>query len=512
MSKSCVEFSNISKDFPGIKALDDVSFSVEKGEIHAILGENGAGKSTLMSILFGLYTPNEGKILINGETVQIKNPNDATKLRIGMVHQHFKLVDVFTVTENIILADKSVMLNKNKAKQTVDKLSKMYGLQIDADAKIENITVGMQQRVEILKMLYRDADILIFDEPTAVLTPYEIKEFLNIVNKLKAEGKTIILITHKLAEIKAIADRVTVLRHGKVIDTCDVKSTSTEKMAELMVGKQIVEQLDKMEIDNKKTILKVENVFISDEKKVDKVNGISFTINKGEILGLAGVDGNGQKQLVEAIAGMQQVQKGEIVFDEVDITNKSPRYIAEKGLRYIPEDRHKFGLVLDYDVAENIVLKTYYKPPFSEKGFTKYTPIHDEAGKLIEKYDIRCANGSKSLVRSMSGGNQQKIIIAREIEENPPLIIASQPTRGLDVGAISNIHKYLIDARNSGSAVFLVSYELDEILKLSDRIAVISDGKIVAIGDNTREFTDNIGIYMSGSSSQSLEAGENIEY
>ncbi|NLK96682.1 MAG: ABC transporter ATP-binding protein [Epulopiscium sp.] len=497
-----IEMLNIRKEFPGIVANDNITLQVIPGEIHALLGENGAGKSTLMSILFGLYKPDKGIIKVKGKEVNITNPNVATQLGIGMVHQHFKLVHNFTVTENIILGMEEVRggaIDIKSAAKRIEELSKLYGLKVDPYAKIEDISVGMQQRVEILKMLYRNAEILIFDEPTAVLTPQEVGELMNIMRRLVKEGKSIILITHKLKEIKAIADRCTVIRKGKGIDTVDVAETSTEKMAELMVGRKVSFSVQKAEPVLKDVYLKVENLTVKNSRGLDAVKNVSFEIRGGEILGLAGVDGNGQTELVEAITGLRKVDSGKIILDGQEIQNLDIRQRSESGLGHIPEDRHKHGLVLDFYLEDNMILENYYKEPFSSKGILNRSEIRKYSERLINEFDVRSGQGSKSITRSMSGGNQQKAIIAREIDKSPLVLIVAQPTRGLDVGAIEYIHKRLVEERDKGKAILLFSLELDEILNVSDRIAVMYEGNIVGIVDAKQTNENELGLMMAGS-------------
>jgi general nucleoside transport system ATP-binding protein len=495
--------NNICKQFGTLKANDDVTIQVKKGEIHALLGENGAGKSTLMSVLFGLYQPDSGEIFIKGEKVSISNPNDANKLGIGMVHQHFKLVDAFTALENIVLGAEDTkfgFLTLDKAREKVLELSKLYKLEVKPDELISEISVGMQQRVEILKMLYRDAEILIFDEPTAVLTPQEIDELMNIIRKFAKEGKSIILITHKLNEIKAVADRCTVLRKGKCVGTVDVNKTSTQQMAEMMVGRKVSFTVDKKPKTPGEVILKVENLTVLNKaKNKSLVKHASFEVRAGEIVGLAGIEGNGQTELVHAITGLRPFTEGNISISGIDVTKDSIRDKYEKGLGHIPEDRQKHGLILDYNLAENLILQSYYLPEFQKRGFLKFDNIYLHAKNLIERFDIRSASGAKSSARSMSGGNQQKAIVAREISRDPKLLIAVQPTRGLDVGAIEYIHKQLIRQRDEDKGIFMVSLELDEIMDVSDRILVMYEGEIVAELDPKLTTINELGLYMSGS-------------
>ncbi len=498
-----VEMTGIRKIFPGIVANDNVNFNLKKGEIHALLGENGAGKSTLMSVLFGLYKPEQGEIRINGELCEIDNPNVANKLGIGMVHQHFKLVDNFTVTENIILGREGGSLlrksNMLKAREMVQDISERYGLQVDVDAKIEDISVGMQQRTEILKMLYRKAEIMIFDEPTAVLTPQEITELIKIMRQFADEGKSIILITHKLKEIMQACDRCTVLRRGKYIDTVNISDVNEQMLAEMMVGNEFDFDVKKDKAQPKDTVLKLENVSYTDSKKVKRLKNLNLDLKSGEILAIAGIDGNGQRELVEIITGLMKQDSGKISINGKDISGLNIRERTLSGLSHIPQDRHKHGLVLDFTLAENIVLQTYYMQPYSNKGILNTDEIEKKAEEIIEQFDVRSSSGPKTIARSMSGGNQQKAIVGRELDRNASLVIAAQPTRGLDVGAIAYIHKRLIEARDKGAAVLLVSLELDEVLALADRINVIYEGEIV--GRVAREETDEqeIGLMMSGS-------------
>jgi general nucleoside transport system ATP-binding protein len=496
-----VELVGITKRFPGIVANDSISFKLQKGEIHALLGENGAGKSTLMNIVFGLYQPDEGHIAVNGQPTIIDSPNKAINLGIGMVHQHFKLVQPFTVTENIVLGlepRKGLTIDYKKASQEVRRLSEQYGLQIDPHAVVENISVGMQQRVEIVKTLYRGAEILIFDEPTAVLTPQEIQELLQIMKKLVKEGKSVILITHKLKEIMEIADTVTIIRRGKVIDTVKVSETSTQELAEKMVGRKVSFQVEKKEANPKQPILEVKDVRLKDKQGFNRLDGINFEVRAGEILGIAGVDGNGQTELIEALTGLRRTDSGQITLSSKDITNLTPRQISESGMSHIPEDRHKHGLVLDFTMSENMVLQTYYYPEFNSGGFLNFEAIDQHAEKLIREFDVRTPS-IHNHARSLSGGNQQKAIIAREMDRNPELLIAAQPTRGLDVGAIEFVHKQLIAQRDQGKAVLLISFELDEILNVSDRIAVIYEGQIVGEVLPRETNDQELGLMMAGS-------------
>lgn len=496
-----IEMNHITKKFGAFKANDDITLQVKKGEIHALLGENGAGKSTLMSVLFGLYQPEEGQIKMNGQEVKINNPNDANMLGIGMVHQHFKLVHNFTVLESIVLGHETVknsVLKMEDARKKVMELSEKYKFKIDPDAYISDITVGMQQRVEILKMLYCDNEVLIFDEPTAVLTPQEVNELMKVMLQLVQEGKSIIFITHKLNEIKAVANRCSVLRKGKYIGTIDVAQTSKEEMSEMMVGRKVNFVIDKKEMNPGGPVLEVKNMTIHSKNKKDSVKNVSFSVRKGEILTIAGIDGNGQSELVYGITGLMPIDEGEIFLNQKNITKESIRQKCLDGLAHIPEDRHKDGLVLDYTLQENLVLQTYYTKEFQNRGFLKFDSIRQYAKKLIEQFDIRSAQGEDSMVRGMSGGNQQKAIIARELDRNPEIVIAVQPVRGLDVGAIEYIHKQLIAQRDSGKAVLLVSLELDEVMNVSDRILVMYEGEIVADLNPKNTTVEELGLYMAG--------------
>ncbi|PEI84282.1 ABC transporter ATP-binding protein [Bacillus toyonensis] len=495
-----IEMNNITKVFPGIVANDDITLQVKQGEIHALLGENGAGKSTLMNVLFGLYQPEQGEIKIKGKTVKITNPNIANDLGIGMVHQHFMLVHNFTVTENIILGNELKKKGKiavEEAAKEIQKLSEQYGLAVDPYAKIQDISVGMQQRVEILKTLYRGAEILIFDEPTAVLTPQEIHELIQIMKKLVQEGKSIVLITHKLKEIMEVCDRCTIIRKGKGIGTVDVANTDENKLAELMVGRQVNFKTEKIDAKPKEEVLSIANLVVHDARQLPAVKGLDLTVRAGEIVGIAGIDGNGQSELIEAITGLRKVESGSIAIKGKEITNWPVRKITEEGIGHIPEDRHKHGLVLDFSVRDNIVLQTYYKNPFSKKGILNFSKITEKAKALIEQFDVRTPS-EQTLARALSGGNQQKAIIAREVDRDPDLLIAAQPTRGLDVGAIEFIHKRLIEQRDKGKGVLLLSLELEEILNVSDRIAVIYEGTIVAIVDAKETNEQQLGLLMAG--------------
>ncbi|MBP1919840.1 simple sugar transport system ATP-binding protein [Youngiibacter multivorans] len=497
-----IEMRNITKVFPGIIANDDVTLNLKKGEVHALLGENGAGKSTLMSVLFGLYQAEKGEIRKNGQVVKINNPNDANNLGIGMVHQHFKLVEIFTVLENIILGVEPIrmgFLEESEAREKVVKLSEQYGLKVDPDAVIEKISVGMQQRVEILKMLYRDNEILIFDEPTAVLTPQEIKELLEIMRGFAKEGKSILFITHKLNEIKEVADRCTVLRKGKYIGTVDVKSTSKEELSRMMVGRDIDFSIDKKPSEPGDVVLSVKGVTVpSKTHKNNAVKNVSFDVKRGEIVCLAGIDGNGQTEFVSALTGLEKSTGGTITLGGKDLTKASIRHRSESGMSHIPEDRHKHGLVLDYSLEENLILQRYWQPEFQKSGFLRFDAMRKYAEKLISQYDVRSGQGPVTPARSMSGGNQQKAIIAREIDKKHELLVAVQPTRGLDVGAIEYIHKQLVSTRDAGKGVLLISLELDEVMNVSDRILVMYEGEIVGELDPKNTTVEELGLYMSG--------------
>ena len=497
-----IEMLNITKRFPGIIANDNITLQLRRGEIHALLGENGAGKSTLMSVLFGLYQPEEGTIKKDGKVVSIKNPNDATALGIGMVHQHFKLVECFTVLDNIIMGvepTKMGFLQKKEARRKVMELSERYGLHVDPDAKIEDITVGMQQRTEILKMLYRDNEILIFDEPTAVLTPQEIDELMQIMRNLAAEGKSILFISHKLAEIMAVSDRCTVLRKGKYIGTVNTKDTTAQELSAMMVGRNVNFHVEKEDKEPGKVILKVENMTVASHlHKNNAVKNVSLEVRAGEIVCLAGIDGNGQTEFVYGLTGLEPLVSGKITLNGRDITNAPIRERSVSGVSHIPEDRHKHGLVLDYSLEDNIVLQRYFEPEFTKAGFLRRKNIREYADRLIEQYDIRSGQGPVTIARSMSGGNQQKAIVAREIDRDPQLLIAVQPTRGLDVGAIEYIHKQIVAARDAGKAVLLVSLEMDEVLDVSDRILVMYEGEIVGELNPKKTTAEEMGLYMAG--------------
>ena len=508
MSEYIIEMLNFTKKFPGIIANDNITLQLKKGEIHALLGENGAGKSTLMSVLFGLYQPEEGEIRKNGETVKIRNPNDATALGIGMVHQHFKLVEVFTVLDNIILGTETVkngFLDRNSARKKILELSERYGLAVDPDAKIEDITVGMQQRVEILKMLYRDNEILIFDEPTAVLTPQEITELMQIMKNLSAEGKSILFITHKLNEIMEVSDRCSVLCKGKYIGTVEIKNTTKEELSRMMVGRDVEFTVAKAEAKPGDVVLDVKNLCVA--SKIHKnlaVKNVSLSVHSGEIVCIAGIDGNGQSEFIQGLTGLEKIASSPdgsetvITLCGMDITKKSIREKSKAGMSHIPEDRHKHGLVLDYTLEQNMVLQRYWEPRFETAGFIKKSAVTEYSDSLIGQYDVRSGQGSRTVVRAMSGGNQQKAIIARELDKEHKLLIAVQPTRGLDVGAIEYIHKQIVADRDKGAAVLLVSYELEEVMSLSDRILVMYEGEIVGELNPKATTTEELGLYMAG--------------
>lgn len=506
-----LDMQNITKIFPGVKANDNVNLSIKEGEIHALVGENGAGKTTLMNILYGLYKPDGGEIFYKGKQVKLKEPQDAIDLGIGMVHQHFMLVDPLTVTENIVLGNEprsGLMLDQNKAKKEVESISKKYGLYVDPDAKIQDIPVGMEQRVEIIKTLYRGAELLIFDEPTAVLTPQEITELFEIFRSLKEQGKTIIFITHKLKEVKAISDRITVLRNGKSVDTVITEDVSQEDVAELMVGRQVLLEVEKTEAKPAEKIFEVEDLKVRDNRDIRVVNGVSFSVHKGEIFGIAGVEGNGQTQLIEAITGLRDIESGKVKLRNKDISHYNARQIKREKVAHIPEDRHKHGLIMDFDLKENVILGYHDIAPFSKNGIMQYDKIAKYTQNLIEEFDIRGA-GMQSQAKNLSGGNQQKLIVAREFSHDPEFLIASQPTRGIDVGSIEFIHKQIIDRRDAGAAVLLVSAELSEVLSLSDRIAVIFEGEIVDVLKASETDEMELGKLMTGSKADAGgEAGE----
>ena len=503
-----IEMQGITKRFPGIVANDNITLQLRKGEIHALLGENGAGKSTLMSVLFGMYQPEEGVIKKNGEVVKINDPNDATRLGIGMVHQHFKLIEVFTVLDNIILGAETTklgFLQKREARKKVEQLSQKYGLKVDLDAKVEDITVGMQQRVEILKMLYRDNEILIFDEPTAVLTPQEIEELMHTMRGFAKEGKSILFISHKLNEIMEVADRVTVLRKGKYVGTVDTKDTNKQALSNMMVGRPVQLEVVKDEARPGEMVLKVEHLSVpSHSHKRDAVRDVSFEARAGEILCIAGIDGNGQTELIYGLTGLDKCSAGTVTLCGRDISHASIRHRGE-NMSHIPEDRHKHGLVLDFTLEQNLVLQRYREPQFQHFGFIRDDQVRGYAQRLIEQYDVRSGQGPVTTARSMSGGNQQKAIIAREVDRDKPLLIAVQPTRGLDVGAIEYIHRQIVAERDKGKAVLLVSLELDEVMSLSDRILVMYEGEIVGELDPKTTTVQELGLYMAGAKRMAKE-------
>ena len=506
-----IEMLNITKRFPGIVANDNITLQLRKGEIHALLGENGAGKSTLMSVLFGLYQPEEGVIKKDGRVVEIKDPNDANALGIGMVHQHFKLVECFSVLDNIIMGVEPVkygFLQKKEARKKVLELSEKYGLHVEPDALIEDITVGMQQRTEILKMLYRDNEILIFDEPTAVLTPQEITELMDIMKNLAAEGKSILFISHKLAEIMAVSDRCSVLRKGKYIGTVETSKTNIEELSAMMVGRNVNFHVEKKPVTPGEPVLEVKNMTVASKiHKNNAVKDVSLTVRRGEIVCIAGIDGNGQTEFVHGLTGLDPLVSGTVILDGKDITKASIREKSILGMSHIPEDRHKHGLVLDYSLEDNLVLQTYFEPQFTSKaGFLKRDAIRSYAEKIIDEYDVRSGQGPITIARSMSGGNQQKAIVGREIEKNPELLIAVQPTRGLDVGAIEYIHKQLVAERDAGKGVLLVSLELDEVMDVSDRILVMYEGEIVGEFDPKKTTEEELGLYMAGAKRMEVKA------
>ena len=498
-----IEMRDIVKDFPGIRANDHITLQLKKGEIHALLGENGAGKSTLMSVLFGLYQPDEGVILKDGVEVKIHSPNDATALHIGMVHQHFKLVECFSVLDNIILGDEDSKIgwvSKKEARAKCLDIMKKYGLEVDLDRKVSDISVGMQQRAEILKMLYRDNDILIFDEPTAVLTPQEIESLMKTMKFMASEGKSILFISHKLNEIMEVADTCTVLRKGKYVGTIATKDTDEEKLAEMMVGHEVHFTVPKGPANPGESVLKVSHLCVKDPiTKKETVDDVSFEVRKGEILAIAGIEGNGQTEMINALTGLENFRKGTFTFHGEDVTHKSVYRKIELGMSHIPEDRQKYGLVLDYDVAQNMVIEQYRNKPFSNLGWINFQARKDYSDEIIKNFDVRASLGSLTTARSMSGGNQQKLIVGREMSKKHSLLVAVQPTRGLDVGAIEGIHKKIIAERDNGTAVLLVSLELDEVMNLADRILVMYEGKIVGAFDPKNVTVQELGLYMAGS-------------
>ena len=518
MNEYIIEMLHITKRFPGIIANDDITLQLKKGEIHALLGENGAGKSTLMSVLFGLYQPEEGEIRKNGQTVKINNPNDATALGIGMVHQHFKLVEVFSVLDNIILGSETIrhgFIDRKKARKRVHALAETYGMQVDLDAKIEDITVGMQQRVEILKMLYRNNEILIFDEPTAVLTPQEITELMQVMRLLAAKGNSILFITHKLNEIMEVADRCSVLCKGRYIGTVNIADTSKEELSRMMVGRDVQFTVDKAEAKVGDVVLDVQNLCVASKIHDNlAVRKVSLQVRAGEIVCIAGIDGNGQSEFIQGLTGLEKLAPAPdgsrtcITLCGKDITKSSVREKSKAGMSHIPEDRHKHGLVLDYTLEQNMILQRYWESDYQKAGFIKPAPVSAYADRLIGQFDVRSSEGRKTRVRTMSGGNQQKAIIARELDKQHRLLIAVQPTRGLDVGAIEYIHKQIVSDRDRGTAVLLVSYELEEVLSLSDRILVMYEGSIVGEFDPKTTTKEELGLYMAGAKSAAVPGGK----
>lgn len=519
MADYIVEMRHITKRFPGIVANKDVTIQIKKGEIYAILGENGAGKSTLMSMLFGMYEPDEGEIYIRGKKEIISSPRYATQLNIGMVHQHFKLVSNYTIAENIIMGIEPVKkalgifpyVDIKWANEKIARLSRQYGLEVDPKKVISDINVSVQQRVEILKMLYREAEILIFDEPTALLTPQEIEFLLKIIKGLRDGGKTIILITHKLEEIKKVADRCAILRRGELIDVLDVQSTSTKEMASKMVGREVSFTLDKTPAKFRDVVLDVKNLTVTNEDKFQVVKNVSFSVHGGEIFAIAGVSGNGQVEIADAIAGLMKAHSGQILLNGKDITEYSIRKRTLEGIAYIPEDRQTYGLILDFTLEDNLALKNYFKEPFSRKGILNKKEFETYGEKLIQEYDVRSGQGNRTQVRSMSGGNQQKAIIAREIQQDTPLLIFVQPTRGLDIGAIENIHKQILAERDKGKAILLISLELDEIMNLADTIGVIYNGQIQKIADASTLTTKEVGQFMMGVKNENDKDGREVK-
>lgn len=509
-----LELRDITKQFPGVLANDHIDLTLERGEILALLGENGAGKTTLMNILYGLYQPDEGQVSVRGNPVEIQDPNDAISVGIGMVHQHFMLVPVFTVTENVMLGDEAIraagFLDRNQAADRIREISTAYKLEVDPDAYIQDLPVGVQQRVEIIKLLYREADILILDEPTAVLTPQEADELFKIMRSLAEQGKSIIFITHKLREVLEIADRITVIRNGKVVGTTTPAEASRAELAEMMVGREVNLTVEKEPAEVEDAVLQVRDLVVIDERDQIAVDEVSFDVHAGEILGIAGVQGNGQTELVQAITGLRRLLAGQIKMVGEDITEATPRHITELGMGHVPEDRQGDGLVLGYPVADNLVLNTYYKAPFSEGVQLQRDEIFDSAEARIEEFDIRTPS-PLTPAGSLSGGNQQKVIVAREFSRPIKLLVASQPTRGLDVGSIEYIHNRILEARQKGTAILLVSPELDEVMQLSDRIGVMYRGKIVAVLDGLRATKESVGLLMAGVPLEEIEMPEEIK-
>ncbi len=506
MEDYIVEMRHITKRFPGIVANDDVSIGIRRGEVYALLGENGAGKSTLMSMLFGMYEPDRGEILIDGKKVVFHSSNDATAHNIGMVHQHFKLVDNYTIAENIVLGSEPMTkmfgflpsVDMKKANREIAELSKTYGLEVNPTDRIEDVPVSVRQRVEILKMLYRKADIMIFDEPTAVLTPQEIEFLLQIIDGLRKAGKTIILITHKIEEIKKIADRCAILYRGRLVDVLDVRTTSVQDMANMMVGRAVDFNPHKSEPDYRGTVLKVDHMTVKNENHFEVVKDVSFEVRSGEIFAIAGVSGNGQTEIADAITGMLKIDSGTVTLGGRDITHLTIRERAVEGVSYIPEDRHGTGVVMDFTLRDNLALRQYYRDPFSRHGILNFDKFQSYSETLIDRYDIRSGQGPKTIIRSMSGGNQQKAIIGREIEEHSKLIIFVQPTRGLDIGAIEKVHRQILDERDRGAAILLISLELDEVMELADTIGVIYNGQLLKIAPASTMTSHDVGRYMMG--------------
>ncbi len=497
-----VEMHHITKRFPGVLANDDITFSVSKGEIHALLGENGAGKTTLMNVLYGLYQPDSGEIYVNGKKEDITEPNDAIDLGIGMIHQHFMLIPPFTVAENVVLGiepEKNFLFDQKKAIKDVEEISRKYGLTVDPRAKVQDLSVGIEQRVEILKALHRGAEILILDEPTAVLTPQEVEELFKVMRSLKEEGKTIIFITHKLKEPMATCDRITVLRKGKSVGTVQTENTDIASLARMMVGREVCLVVEKPPHRHGETVMEVEGLEAFNDRGVKALRGINLKLRKGEILGIAGVEGNGQLELAETLTGLRKASAGKIVVHGKDVTGRSPRDIIKAGVSHIPEDRHKRGLIMDFSLAENLILGSHFTPPFSQGFRMNYERICNYAENLVETFDIR-TTGIESQVKYLSGGNQQKVIVAREVGRGPEIIIASQPTRGLDVGAIEYIHEQILEMREEDKAILLISADLDEVRCLSDRIAVIYEGKIVGEKDPQTATEEELGLLMAGGS------------
>jgi ABC-type uncharacterized transport system ATPase subunit len=511
-----IEMRDIVKDFPGIRANDHITLQLKKGEIHALLGENGAGKSTLMSVLFGLYQPDGGQIFKDGKEVHIKSPNDANDLHIGMVHQHFKLVECFTVLDNIILGDedsKGGWIRKKEARKKCEDIMKRYGLEVDLDKEVSDISVGMQQRAEILKMLFRDNDILIFDEPTAVLTPQEIENLMKTMKLMAKEGKSILFISHKLNEIMEVSDRCTVLRKGKCIGTVLTKDTDAQKLAEMMVGHEVHFTVPKTDAKPSDVVLTVSHLVVKDKNtKKETVKDVSFNVRKGEIVCIAGIEGNGQTELVNALTGLEPLKSGTITLNGVDVTNKTIKEKIDDGMSHIPEDRQKYGLVLDYDIEQNMVIEQYRDKRFSKHGWINFAERKKYSDELIKRYDVRSSQGSKTMTRSMSGGNQQKVIVGRELDKSHSLLICVQPTRGLDVGAVEDIHKKIIADRDAGSAVLLVSLELEEVMNLADKILVMYNGEIVGSFNPKKTTVPELGLYMAGARRMKLdENGNSLE-